>query len=256
MITNEHGQLLSHQVITFCVDGLKQPDGKLGAILSNGSQSATNGDGITATTDSQGKAVIYITSKVAGEGKITATMENGNYKNVPLKFSADRNSAHIAKLNVTKDKALADGKEKNVLYALVIDQHGNTVENISVNLTATDGAVIENGTTTNTNQRGELIFGVTNTKAGSSEVTAEINGSQKTQSVAFVTGHPSAEKSLLTVQPATIVANGKTATNLKLELKNAQGSPISGDKVDFTTSLTNNQIKILKRQAMGFIPLN
>ncbi|WP_032116283.1 inverse autotransporter beta domain-containing protein [Candidatus Arsenophonus nilaparvatae] len=251
VITNEHGQPLSHQVITFHVDGLKQQDGKLGATLSNGSQSATNGDGITATTDSQGKAVIYITSKVAGEGKITATMENGNYKNGPLKFSADRNSAQIAKLNVTKDKALADGKEKNMLYALVTDQNGNAVENIAVNLTATDGAVIENGTTANTNQRGELIFGVTSTKAGSSEVTAEINGSQKTQSVAFVTGHPSAEKSLLTVQPATIVANGKTAANLKLELKDAQGNPISGDKVDFTTSLTNSQIKNTKEVGNG-----
>ncbi len=251
VITNEHGQPLSHQVITFHVDGLKQQDGKLGATLSNGSQSATNGDGITATTDSQGKAVIYITSKVAGEDKITATMENGNYKNGPLKFSADRNSAQIAKLNVTKDKALADGKEKNMLYALVTDQNGNAVENIAVNLTATDGTVIENGTTANTNQRGELIFGVTSTKAGSSEVTAEINGSQKTQSVAFVTGHPSAEKSLLTVQPATIVANGKTAANLKLELKDAQGNPISGDKVDFTTSLTNSQIKNTKEVGNG-----
>ncbi|MDR5611623.1 MAG: invasin domain 3-containing protein, partial [Arsenophonus sp.] len=251
VITNEHGQPLSHQVITFHVDGLKQQDGKLGATLSNGSLSATNGDGVTATTDSQGKAVIYITSKVAGEGKITATMENGNYKNGPLKFSADRNSAKIAKLNVTKDKALADGKEKNMLYALVTDQNGNAVENIAVNLTATDGAVIENGITANTNQRGELIFGVTSTKAGSSEVTAEINGSQKTQSVAFVTGHLSAEKSLLTVQPATIVANGKTAANLKLELKDAQGNPISGDKVDFTTSLTNSQIKNTKEVGNG-----
>ncbi|WP_119710853.1 Ig-like domain-containing protein [Arsenophonus endosymbiont of Aleurodicus floccissimus] len=61
VITNEHGQPLSHQVITFHVDGLKQPDGKLGATLSNGPQSATNRDGITSTTDSQGKAVIYIT---------------------------------------------------------------------------------------------------------------------------------------------------------------------------------------------------
>ncbi|WP_119710854.1 invasin domain 3-containing protein [Arsenophonus endosymbiont of Aleurodicus floccissimus] len=173
-------------------------------------------------------------------------MENGNYKNGTLKFSSDRNSAQIAKLNVTKDKALADDKEKNMLYALVTIQNGNTVENIAVNLTATDGAVIENGTTANTNQRGELIFGVTSTKAGSSEVTAEINGSQKTQSVAFVTAHPSAEKSLLTVQPAKIVANGKTAANLKLELEDAQGNPISGDKVDFTTSLTNSQIKNTK----------
>ncbi|MFS1562866.1 MAG: Ig-like domain-containing protein [Candidatus Arsenophonus phytopathogenicus] len=179
VITNEHGQPLSHQVITFYVDGLKQQDGKLGATLSNGSQSATNGYGITSTTDSQGKAVIYITSKVAGEGKITAAMENGNYKNGPLKFSADRNSAQFAKLNVTKDKALADGKEKNMLYALVTDQNGNAVENIAVNLTATDGAVIENVARANTNQRGELIFGVISTKAGSSEVTAEINGSQK-----------------------------------------------------------------------------
>ncbi|WGM03333.1 invasin domain 3-containing protein (plasmid) [Arsenophonus nasoniae] len=251
VITNEHGQPLSHQVITFHVDGLKQQDGKLGATLSNGSQSATNGDGITATTDSQGKAVIYITSKVAGEGKITATMENGNYKNGQLKFSADRNSAQIAKLNFTKDKALADGKEKNMLYALVTDQNGNAVENIAVNLTATNGAIIENGATANTNQRGELIFGVTSTKAGSSEVTVEINGSQKTLSVVFVTGHPSAEKSLLTVQPATIVANGKTVANLKLELKDAQGNPISGGKVDFTTSLANSRTSDTKDMGNG-----
>ncbi|WP_339053312.1 Ig-like domain-containing protein [Arsenophonus endosymbiont of Crataerina pallida] len=55
----------------------------------------------------------------------------------------------------------------------------------------------------------------------------------------------------MTVQPATIVANGKTAANLKHELKDAQGNPISGDKVDFTTSLTNSQIKNTKEVGNG-----
>ncbi|MFS1562867.1 MAG: Ig-like domain-containing protein [Candidatus Arsenophonus phytopathogenicus] len=55
----------------------------------------------------------------------------------------------------------------------------------------------------------------------------------------------------MTVQPVTIVANGKTAANLKLELKDAQGNPISGDKVDFTTSLTNSQIKNTKEVGNG-----
>ncbi|QBY42687.1 Invasin [Arsenophonus nasoniae] len=251
VITNEHGQPLPQQVITFHVDGLKQPNGQSGVTLFSGTQSASNGKGITATTDNQGKAVIYISSKVAGEGKITATMENGNYKHSSLKFSADRNSAQIAKLTVTRDKALADGKEKNTLYALVTDEHGNTVENMPVVLTATDGAIIDNGGSANTNQRGELIIGVTSTKAGKSEITAEVNGKEEKQSVTFATGRPSAEKSLLTAQPATIVANGKAVANLTLELKDPQGNPISGDKVTFTTSLVNSHINNIKETAKG-----
>ncbi|HGJ5920965.1 Ig-like domain-containing protein [Arsenophonus apicola] len=251
VITNEHGQPLPQQVITFHVDGLKQSDGQSGTKLFSGTQSASNGKGITATTDSQGKAVIYITSKVAGEGKITATMENGNYKHSALKFSADRNSAEVAKLTVTRDKALADGKEKNTLYALVTDKHGNTVADMPIILTATDGAIIDNSGSANTNQRGELIIGVTSTKAGKSEITAAVNGKEEKQSVTFVTGRPSAEKSLLTAQPATIVANGKAVANLKLELKDAQGNPISGDKVTFSTSLANSHINNINETAKG-----
>ncbi|HGJ5875729.1 MAG TPA: Ig-like domain-containing protein [Arsenophonus sp.] len=246
VINNEHGQPLAKQVITFHIDGLKQENSQLGAILFNGTHSATNGEKITVTTDNQGKAVIYVTSKVAGEGKITTTMENGNYKNSPIKFSADRNSIHIAKLNVTKDKALSDGKEKNMLYVSVTDKHGNAVENIPVNLTVTGGAVIENGETANINQHRELIIRISSTKAGNNEVTAEINGSEKMQTITFVTGHPSAEKSLLTAQPATIVANGKAVATLQLERKDQQGNSITNNKVTFTISLANSRISSTK----------
>ncbi|MFS1539771.1 MAG: inverse autotransporter beta domain-containing protein, partial [Candidatus Phlomobacter fragariae] len=89
-VGDEHGSPLNNQKIVFEIDGFEQ-DGHSGAELFVSNKKDLKN--LTVTTDSQGKAVIYVRSKVSGEGNIKARMENGNYKKNTIKFNADEKTA-------------------------------------------------------------------------------------------------------------------------------------------------------------------
>ncbi|HGN0870316.1 TPA: Ig-like domain-containing protein [Providencia alcalifaciens] len=229
-IQNEKGEPLSHKDVTFTVNGFT--DNK-GVILSAGSGDA--GESVTVTTAANGRAQITIKSKVAGQGELRATMKNGSLSSIPLHFAVDTRSAKIATLVVTKNNAVTNGTAQNSVKARVTDANNNPLPNVAVVFTPTNGGLPSTGTVT-TNAHGEADFALSNTTAGTTTVTAEVNGTSQTVEVTFVAEASSATlpNENLTVVTNNAVANGTAQNSVKARVTDANNNPLPNVAVVFT----------------------
>ncbi|TBL94519.1 hypothetical protein EYY95_00085, partial [Hafnia alvei] len=86
---------------------------------------------------------------------------------------------------VTVNNAKADGVDTNTVQAKVTDAQGNAVPNATVNFTADNGAGVVTSSTTTDNQ-GLASTNLTNVKAGTTKVTAAVNGHSQTVDTTFI----------------------------------------------------------------------
>ncbi|WP_058913631.1 Ig-like domain-containing protein, partial [Entomohabitans teleogrylli] len=171
-VTDHHGNLLANQSVTFTVD--------------NGARFVAGGtDTVTLTTDEQGDVTVALISHVAGVAGVTASLGNGNQRNVNVTFTADTGTAQLAEgsLTVETDNALANGSATNSVKAVVTDAQGNVLAGQSVSFSADNGATIAASGVTGAD--GSVIVTLTNTTAGISAVTATISGSSQSVNVTF-----------------------------------------------------------------------
>ena len=180
----------------------------------------------SATTDAQGMATTEITSVVAGEAKITATLENGNAADVSVTFLPDE-AATLSDLKITKDNAAADGKATNVVQASVTDARGNAVAGITVAFSAGNGAVLEN-TSVVTDAKGLASTTLTNLSMGTTVVTATANNVSRSVNTTFTADVATAFISSLTVDQDSSPADGKTTNTATVTVLDAQGHPVPG----------------------------
>lgn len=181
----------------------------------------------TVTTDSKGKAVVSVSSKLAGPVAVVAVLKrNGNSARTSMTFVADSATAGLSgNLVVDGDNAVADGKAGIKVTALVTDANGNPVINQTVTITTNNGAKPATVTVT-TDENGNATVTVTSTTAGKTTVTATANGSTQSVDVNFIPGEPDAARSVFTADPVTLVADGSDASLLTLTLRDAQNNPL------------------------------
>ncbi|MEG1247742.1 MAG: invasin domain 3-containing protein [Citrobacter sp.] len=183
----------------------------------------------TVTTDVQGQATTDLASTLAGVVAVKAVLKsNGNAAATTMRFVADSGTAHIAEgsLTVVRDNALADGNSTNAVKAVVTDAQGNPVSGMSVDLSATNGAVLSVAQAT-TNDNGEVAATLKSTRAGVSTVTATVNGQSAQVNTTFLAGKPTATNSQFSATPATIVADGRASAALQLTLNDSNGNPVA-----------------------------
>ncbi|MCE9931668.1 Ig-like domain-containing protein, partial [Obesumbacterium proteus] len=234
-VHDEHNNPMVAQAIAFDIDNMKDANGHSAATLFKGGDS--NNNTLTVNTNNMGKATVFVRSKLAKEGVITATMNNGNYKSGQVEFIADATTARISALDVIKNKAFADGKSSDTLQATVTDINGNPLANAQIALGADHGASIVNGSTIATDTDGHALFFVTNTAVGDSTVTASLNGSNKNQVVTFIADKSTAQIAkgdLSSTQDA--VANGSATDDVTAKITDTSGNLVSGATVHFTVS--------------------
>ncbi|PHZ21696.1 hypothetical protein CS535_21225 [Yersinia massiliensis] len=99
----------------------------------------------------------------------------GNSMGWYVEFIADRSTAEIRSLRVTRD---------NAVQAIVTDAYGNWLRGQTVSFTADNGANIPASGTTD--RYGSVIVSLTHTAAGTSTVTATVNGSSQMVDVTFL----------------------------------------------------------------------
>lgn len=193
------------------------------------------------TTDSSGKATIGVTSILVGSVLVTATLKsNGNHTSATMSFVEDNSTATLLASNVTVNvnNAVANGLAKNSVKVVVTDSSGSPVPNAVVNFTADNGATIM--ATGTTGADGSLIQTLTSSKAGSSLVTATINGTTRSVSVMFIADDSSAGLDGTTNPGSSLTAtSGAIANNVATNTVTAtvtdhNGNPVSGLAVDFS----------------------
>ena len=193
------------------------------------------------TTDSSGKATIGVTSTLVGSVLVTATLKsNGNHTSATMSFVEDNSTATLLASNVTVNvnNAVANGLAKNSVEVVVTDSSGSPVPNAVVNFTADNGATIM--ATGTTGADGSLIQTLTSSKAGSSLVTATINGTTRSVSVMFIADDSGAGLDGTTNPGSSLTAtSGAIANNVATNTVTAtvtdhNGNPVSGLTVDFS----------------------
>ncbi|NIH18181.1 Ig-like domain-containing protein [Morganella morganii] len=139
----------------------------------------------SGVTGTDGTVKVTLTSIRAGKAYVRAILKNGRSRMVAATFTGDPATALIEQGNliVTKDKALADGKDTGEVEATVTDANGNLVPDTDVSFSA-DNKVFFTG---KTRAGGKINASLTHTTEGSVDVTAALNnGANASVSVNFM----------------------------------------------------------------------
>ncbi|HHH2712360.1 TPA: Ig-like domain-containing protein, partial [Citrobacter farmeri] len=215
-VTDAQGNLLTGQVVNFSAD--------------NGATIAASG-----TTGSDGTVTMTLTSPVAGDATVTASI-NGSSRSVSVTFTADASTAQIADgaLVRVSNGALADGSTPNSVKATVTDAQGNLLAGQIVNFSVNNGATIAASGTTGDD--GTVLMTLTSTVAGDATVTASINNSSRSVSVTFIADASTArlaDGALVRVINGAL-ADGETPNSVKATVTDANGNLLAGQVVNFS----------------------
>jgi len=217
--------------------------------------SITNGNGTivgtaTVTTDANGDAFAEITSTVAGEVFLEATVNgtpiiNGSPAKVTFVADVpDLSPAGGSFITVTADNAVANGTATNAVKAHVVDAQGNPVVNQAVEFAILDGTGHFVGSASvTTDANGDAVVSLTSTVAGSVRITASVNGNNivngSPATVKFVADTPDVSAgsgSNLSVVADNAIANGTAKNSVKAHVVDANGNPVPNQAVVFQIS--------------------
>ncbi|MHC9002364.1 invasin domain 3-containing protein [Enterobacter adelaidei] len=210
----------------------------------SGSATAAPGSSLTATTDDQGGVSLSFVDKVAEAVTVTATLDNGNSGKVESRFIADSSTATLSDKDISVDKTsvIANNADVATFTALVKDANGNPVPDFTVSWGTDKGTL--GGSSSKTDASGKAQVTLKHTVAEAAQVTAQAgqSGSINAPAVTFIadSGNLDTTKSSLAATPATIVADGTTASTVTLTLKDVNNNPVSGQTVAFVSSLAGS----------------
>ncbi|HAV1831808.1 TPA: hypothetical protein JG914_004658, partial [Enterobacter hormaechei subsp. steigerwaltii] len=203
-------------------------------IASNQAMLSTN----SGKTSAAGTLTADVSSKTAGVSTVTATLPDNQTFKVDVTFVADGDTVRVATgdLTVVRNDAIADGVASNQVQVRATDANGNSVAGQMVNFATTNGASIPTSGITGTD--GTLKMLVTSVTAGSSTVTASVNGSSQSVVLNFVADDNSARiaNGALTVSQNNAVANGTAVNIVQVRVSDAHGNPVAGASVAFIAS--------------------
>ncbi|MGS7193188.1 Ig-like domain-containing protein, partial [Enterobacter cloacae subsp. dissolvens] len=228
-VTDEAGQPLAAQELTFSVTGLTDAQGASVATLFTDSASDTKQ--LTVTTDARGQALVMVRSKIAKDGTVTVKMDNGNFKSAQVRFIADAASAQVSALKVTKDNAIADGVSANELIATVQDVNGNPLENFTVGADVDNDGIVDTSGVTDSN--GNTTLKVMNERSGATTVTVRA-GSSVARTTQSATVNFVVDKSVAQVTEGDLTvasgaaANGTDSNAVSVKVTDGRGNAIAG----------------------------
>lgn len=212
-VTDSNGTPLAGQIITLAA--------------SNGATIAPT----RVTTDDKGIATADLTSLQAGTSMVTATMGNGVERQVEVRFITLVSQASIS-VTTTKDYALRDGVDVDVVEATVVDTYGAPVpgEMVAFKTQSSSSQVLVTRAITDAN--GKARTSVVSTFASTDVVTASVNsGVEASAPVNFLLLHDTLSMNVNYAQ-----ANGTDKDMLSFTLTRPDnGQPVAGQEVIFST---------------------
>ncbi|QSR71975.1 beta strand repeat-containing protein, partial [Aeromonas jandaei] len=189
-----------------------------------------------ATTGADGVATVTLTNTAAGTAVVTATV-NGTSRSVNTTFVAGVPATARSTLAASTDSVVSGGEGSTITLTLR-DANDNPVTGQTVAFTSSNGGTFSaveahatNGTYTST---------FTGTTAGNTTITASVGGEMfggGAVDVSVTVGAPAAESSSMTASTASFVAGSATGSTITLTLLDANDNLVSGQAVEFTTTL-------------------
>ncbi len=195
-------------------------------------------------TDANGDAIITITSTVAGNVGITATVGGtaitfGSPAVVQFVAGPADTSSNTTALSVVKNDAAANGSATNSVKAHITDKNGNPVANQQVifSIASGNGTFVGSDTVT-TDTAGNAIIKLTSTVADTVGITATVNGDS------IINGSPATviftnqaditnPNTALIVVVGEAIADGQATTSVKAHLVDQNGNVLPGQDIVF-----------------------
>lgn len=191
----------------------------------------------SAITEADGTVIVPVTSPLAGDTTVTASINNKGSKTLKLSFRPDQNTARIEQkdLSVLPEVSLADGKTEKTVSARVTDAKGNTVPDVLVTFSADNGAVLAEKKA-KTDNRGMVTTTMTSTVAGIVHVAASVNSQSVSKETTFTGNNATAIVTSVDTTAASGVADGVTAVTFRALIKDQNGNPLDGIPVDWKSN--------------------
>lgn len=197
-----------------------------------------------SSTDANGKATVNLTSTQAGLATLAASVNGAaEVKATSVIFVADSSSAQLGKddLKASKTSALANGIDTVTYTAQVKDAHGNPVTGATISWANDRGNLDKNSTVTD--KDGSTSVTLSSTRAGTATISASVNNGAVTNApiVTFIADSSSASigNNDLTADKTNAVANGSDAITYSALVKDAQGNPVVGMAVSWSSDRGN-----------------
>ena len=187
-------------------------------------------DRTSAITDSNGRALVNITSTKTGTSTITASALNTSgsanvefIPDVPADISVSSNPSSIP----------ADGTSTSIITATIKDAYGNKVaDGTDVTFSTTSGLIIPSYTTTTDGIATATL--TSSTTATTANVTAISGSVSNSTDVTFTAGSPSSLS--ISADNASITADGSSTSIITVVVTDTNGNPVNDTTVDFTTT--------------------
>ncbi|WP_420178045.1 invasin domain 3-containing protein [Morganella morganii] len=225
LLQNDKGEVLPNKAVTFSVSGLKNPEG-----VTIYDADGNSGQTLTVISGPDGTATVKIISKSAGKGLLKAKMRNGNSRTEAITYIADLSTAKIKTLELTNNKAVADGQAKNIAVATVTDQFDNLVENFPLTARADNGAtVIDPNQQTDSN--GLVTIRFSSETAGDSKLVVEGTGTSKSVTAQFIADISTAKIQSAVVTQDGAKADGKAKNEVLVTVTDSRNNPLAGAPV-------------------------
>ncbi|OBU10409.1 inverse autotransporter beta domain-containing protein [Morganella psychrotolerans] len=228
LLQSDTGGVLANKAVTFSVSGLKNSEG-----VTIFDTDGNSGQTLTVITGADGTATVKIISKSAGKGLLKAKMRNGNSRTEAIVFVADSSTAKIKTLELTQNKALANGQEKNIALTTVTDQFDNPVENFTLNARADNGATVVNATA-QTDESGRMTTQFSSETAGDSKLVVEGAGTSKSVTAQFIADISTAKIQSVVITHDNATADGKAKNGVLVTVTDNRNNPLTGAPVTIT----------------------
>ncbi|MEM8355725.1 invasin domain 3-containing protein, partial [Morganella morganii] len=139
-------------------------------------------------------------------------------------------TAKIKTLELTNNKAVADGQAKNIAVATVTDQFDNQVENFPLTARADNGATVIDPNQ-QTDDNGQVTIRFSSETAGDSKLVVEGTGTSKSVTSQFVADMSTAQIQSVTTENDGAVANGQAKNSVLVTVTDNRNNPLAGAPV-------------------------
>lgn len=215
------------------VTGLKPDAPVFSGAASTGSERPSagswteKGNGVYVSTLTLGSAAgqLSVMPRVNGQNAVAQPLV--------LNVAGDASKAEIGDMTVKVNNQLANGQSANQITLTVVDSYGNPLQGQEVTLTLPQGVTSKTGNTVTTNAAGKVDIELMSTVAGEHNISASVNGAQKTVTVKFNADASTGQANLQVDTAVQKVANGKDAFTLTATVEDKNGNPVPGSLVTF-----------------------
>ncbi|PJE86672.1 hypothetical protein CU280_16930 [Yersinia mollaretii] len=201
--------------------------------------------GSTTTTDANGETFVELVSTKAELAKVTARIGGKPYTADVVTFIADRKTAQITLLPLSKSSAAANGADDITVNAKIADANGNPLKNENVNWAVPGHKVDFDPATgkTQTNDLGETEITLTSSEVGDITLQAQAEKGDlavnlATEKLSFTADAVTAKVSgWLAPTDTTLTADGQAQVTYQVVVKDSLGHVVPNSPVHWKTNL-------------------